>query len=195
VNSYDIFVRLRTWASFSKALKYLFIVMIVNPTFKQIAQLPRRCSSRTPELRPKAIKTVKQQSLAEKRSKSRLDSQETERHTTAKFNTNVGLKALITERRGASLVDSVDKLLEATLQAQTLQAQLARQTPVPRRSPKQKPKQLLFTRKVKVHVPKFSTCKSLAAARYEAKTKRVTSQESLYSLEGLEQSHRSFRIQ
>jgi hypothetical protein len=167
--------------------------MIVNPTFKQTAQLPRQYSSRTPELRPKAIKTVKKQSLAEKRSKSRLDSQVTERLATSKFHTNVGLKALATERRGSSLVDSsVDKLLEATLQAQTLQAQLARQTPVPRRSPKQK--QLLFTRKVKVQVPKLSTCKSLAAARYEAKTRRVSSQEGLYSLEGLEQSYRSFRI-
>eukprot|EP00359_Climacostomum_virens_P011428 CAMPEP_0204918512 /NCGR_PEP_ID=MMETSP1397-20131031/16206_1 /ASSEMBLY_ACC=CAM_ASM_000891 /TAXON_ID=49980 /ORGANISM="Climacostomum Climacostomum virens, Strain Stock W-24" /LENGTH=172 /DNA_ID=CAMNT_0052091831 /DNA_START=29 /DNA_END=544 /DNA_ORIENTATION=+ len=172
--------------------------MIVNPTFKraQTNKPLRLHKSRTPEIKTQNIKLAKQDTLMDRRSKSRLDTLDTERLTSSILNSSSGRKSLATERRGERPMTadlSADKLLEATLQAQTLQAQLARQTPVPRRSPKNKAKrQLLFTMKVKTPTPKITSCKSLAAARYEAKAKRVNSQESLQCFEGLESSHLSF---
>lgn len=173
--------------------------MIVNPTFKraQTTKVSRGHASLTPELKVKCARIVKQDSLAEKRSKSRLDTLETERLASSILNLTTSRRSQVTERRGDRSMKaelSVDKLLEATLQAQTLQAQLARQTPIPRRSPKNKTKRLLFTKKIKAAEPKLNSCKSLAAARYEAKAKRVTSQEMLQSFEGLEKSHLSFSI-
>jgi hypothetical protein len=185
--------------------------MIINPTFKQHPRsLLRKQASRTPDLKSRLDTVIRQDSKGDARSRSRLDTLDTERLTSSFLALHSDRKPLPTQRRGEGDLGA-DKLLETTLQAQSLQAQLARQTPVLRKSPKPTPKLPLFAKRTaetkaisaktpapkaisakaptskamsaKAPVAKLSSCKSLAAARYEAKARRILSQEELPSSE------------
>jgi hypothetical protein len=202
--------------------------MIINPTFKQQPRsLLRKQASHTPDLKSRLDMVVRQDCGGDTRSKSRLDTLETERLTNSFIASPSDRRPCPTERRGERAGDlRADRLLETTLQAQSLQAQLARQTPVLRKSPKHTPKIPLFAKRTavskaisarapapkaisakapahkeilakapapkaisaKTPVSKLSSCRSLAAARYEAKARRILSQEELRSSEGGEWS-------